>query len=99
MIEGDAPLASLYLSEDLLDARGFDVGKPATLNDLRQFGGGHVCDLVPARVSLTERSESPTGVEIARVLRQDRLNELLERVAPGRLNFIVLLLAEPSVDG
>jgi hypothetical protein len=46
-----------------------------------------------------ERREGTARVEIARMLRQDRLHQLVERISTGRSNLFVLLFTQPDRNG
>src|SRR6476660_7474128 len=77
-------LALVDLAKDGLDAWGLRVGGAAGAGRIREGGRGRRDDLTPGGERVAERRERPVGVHVARVLAQNREDQLVEGIGGTR---------------
>ena len=66
----------LHRGQHLLDARRLLPGEPAGADRLFEYGDRRLDDIAPTLEAVDERIEGPARVEVGRVLRQYRPDQL-----------------------
>ena len=91
-----APLQNL--AQRILDARRFDPAQPSRLDRLVQLIIGCVEHFFPGWVHGAQLRVGAAAVHVAGVLRKNRADQLVERVAAGRERQPAIGLDQPLVD-